>query len=979
MTKEYIDPICGMTVTPESAAASVEHNGETVYFCAVSCKEKFAAQNNVVQSPQIPRQISRVQPAAEELSELAKMTETDPICGMKVNPETAAAKFEHEGKTYFFCCPNCLKQFQEKVGAKTPASFTQISRKPDKSAVKEYIDPICGMTVKPETAAAKYQPQNGETVYFCAVGCKEKYVLQLENETSEISDVAEANIHREHGEKVVSHGDMQAAPEGEFIDPVCGMSVAPETSAGEYEFKGETYYVCSKNCLTKFRQNPKSFLEDKREEKLKAESEGTEYTCPMHPEIVQIGPGSCPKCGMALEPMVISLDDEPDPELIDMKRRFWISAALTIPVFFLAMAEMIPGFNAIVPPKISLWIQFLLATPVVIWGGFPFFERAVASVKNASPNMFTLVAMGTGAAFIYSLFALFLPNIFPASMRNAENLIAVYFEAAAVITTLVLLGQVLELRARSQTSSAIKELLGLAPETAIVVFDDGTEEEISLKDVQIGATLRVRANEKIPVDGEIIDGETNVDESMVTGESIPVEKTEGDKIIGGTINGKRGFLMKAEKIGSDTLLAQIVRMVGEAQRSQAPIQRLADIVSAYFVPAVILVAFVAFIVWMIFGSFTYALVAAVSVLIIACPCALGLATPMSIMVGTGRGAKSGVLVKKAEALETLEKVNTIVVDKTGTLTEGKPKLQAVISGFKSNISEDELLKLVASLEKSSEHPLAESIVEGAKEKGIELLKPENFESVTGKGVFGKVDGKEIKIGNYDFVLSKNKAENAQFNEAVSQAGKLQTDGQTVMFVSVNDKFAGLIGVADSVKQTAKEAIDELHKQNIEVIMMTGDNAKTAEAVAKKLNIDQVFADVLPEQKAEKVKELQSQGKIVAMAGDGVNDAPALAQAQVGIAMGTGTDVAMESADITLLKGDLRGILKAKKLSEATMSNIRQNLFFAFIYNLVGVPIAAGILFPFIGLLLSPMIASAAMTFSSVSVILNALRLRNLKL
>ncbi len=839
---------------------------------------------------------------------------------------------------------------------------------------KEYIDPICGMTVKPESAAAKYESENGETVFFCAVGCKTKYVSQLNN--SKISDVAEANIKTKNGEKVVSHGDMKAAPAGEFIDPVCGMSVASETSAGEYDFRDETYYFCSKGCLNKFRQNPNSFLEEKVEEKLEAESEGTEYTCPMHPEILQIGPGTCPKCGMALEPLVISLDDEPDPELIDMTRRFWISAALTIPVFALAMAEMIPGFNEIVPPQISLWIQFILATPVVLWGGFPFFERAWASVKNASPNMFTLVAMGTGAAFIYSLVAIFLPNIFPASMKNAENLIAVYFEAAAVITTLVLLGQVLELRARSQTSSAIRELLGLAPKTAIVVFEDGMEEEIDLKDVQIGATLRVKANEKIPVDGIILEGETNVDESMVTGESIPVEKTSGDKIIGGTINGKRGFTMKAEKVGSDTLLAQIVRMVGEAQRSQAPIQRLADIVSAYFVPAVILVAIIAFVVWMIFGSFSYALVAAVSVLIIACPCALGLATPMSIMVGTGHGAKSGVLVKKAEALETLEKVNTIIVDKTGTLTEGRPRLQKVSAYNESKLGEDELLKLVASLEKSSEHPLAESIVEGAADKGIELLKSENFESVTGKGIFGKVGGKEVVVGNQKMFDEKN----IQMPDSELDAlNSLRVEGQTVMLAAVDGKFAGLIGVADSVKQTAKEAIDELHRQNIEVIMMTGDNRQTAEAVAKKLNIDQVFADVLPEQKAAKVKELQAQGKIVAMAGDGVNDAPALAQAQVGIAMGTGTDVAMESADITLLRGDLRGILKAKKLSEATMSNIRQNLFFAFIYNLVGVPIAAGILFPFIGLLLSPMIASAAMTFSSVSVILNALRLRSLKL
>ncbi|MCW5958989.1 MAG: heavy metal translocating P-type ATPase [Pyrinomonadaceae bacterium] len=928
-SEQFIDPICGMTVTPESAAASVEHDGETIYFCAVSCKEKFVAKIANPDKATSPIQISRGKPAFEKTE-------------------------------------------------------------------KTYIDPICGMTVTPENAAASYDPPGGgETVYFCAEGCKTKYLSQIQNGSGKISDAKPANVQEQHGEKVVSHGEMKAAPDGEHIDPVCGMSVAPATAAGSFEFENETYYFCSKGCITKFRQNPGSFLEEKEQEKLEAQSEGTEYTCPMHPEIVQIGPGSCPICGMALEPKVISLDDTPDPEFIDMKRRFWISAVFTFPVFVLAMAEMLPGFHQFISAKTSLWVQFVLATPVVLWGGFPFFQRAVASVKNVSPNMFTLIAMGTGAAYIYSLVALFFPQVFPVSMLDPHsNLIAVYFEAAAVITTLVLLGQVLELRARNQTSSAIKELLGLAPETAIVVFEDGTEEEISLKDVQIGATLRVKANEKIPVDGVIIEGQTNVDESMVTGESIPVEKTTGDKIIGGTINGNRGFMMKAENVGSDTLLAQIVRMVGEAQRSRAPIQRLVDVVSAYFVPAVIVVAIVAFVVWMALGSFTYALVAAVSVLIIACPCALGLATPMSIMVGTGRGAKTGVLVKKAEALEILEKVNAIVVDKTGTLTEGKPKLQAVMPNSKSQISENELLKLVASLERSSEHPLADAIVEGAREKGIEFANVEDFESVTGKGIFGKVSGKRVVIGNEDFItaetqrhkeknISENKpkensASQGLSGELLSKANELRTEGQTVMFAAVEGEFAGLIGVADSVKESAKHAIDELHRQNIEVIMMTGDNAKTAEAVAKKLNIDQVFADVLPEQKAEKVKELQAQGKIVAMAGDGVNDAPALAQAQVGIAMGTGTDVAMESADITLLKGDLRGIVKAKKLSEATMSNIRQNLFFAFIYNLVGVPIAAGVLYPFLGILLSPMIASAAMTFSSVSVIMNALRLRNLK-
>ena len=831
----------------------------------------------------------------------------------------------------------------------------------------EFIDPTCGMTVDPIAAAGTFNHED-KTYYFCSKGCLQKFIAQ----TQEAPASGFVEIGRDQKE-TVTHGDMKATAGGEFVDPVCGMTVVPETSAGKYDFEGETYYFCSTGCLNKFKQNPASFLQEKKEETLEAASLGVEYTCPMHPEIVQIGPGSCPICGMALEPKVMTLDDGPDPEYVDMKRRFWISAVLTLPVFALAMGEMLPNYHEYIAPKIALWIQFVLATPVILWGGFPFFQRAWASVKNVSPNMFTLIAIGTGAAYLFSLFALFLPDLFPASMRNEHTgLISAYFEAAAVITTLVLLGQVLELRARSQTSSAIKELLGLAPETAIVVFDDGTEAEIALKAVQINASLRVKANEKIPTDGSILEGDTSVDESMVTGESIPVEKTVGDKVIGGTINGRRGFVMKAEKVGSDTLLAQIVRMVGEAQRSRAPIQRLVDVVSAYFVPAVIVVAIVAFGVWLIFGSCAYAMVAAVSVLIIACPCALGLATPMSIMVGTGHGARHGVLVKKAEALEILEKVNSIVVDKTGTLTEGKPRLQKVIS---LNGSADiEILRLAASLERSSEHPLAEAIIKGAEEKTIELAKVEDFESITGKGITGSIDGKKVLLGN-----AKLMTENNIDFPADGKADELRAEGQTVMLVAVNGKAAGLVGVADTIKESAKEAIDELHRQKIEVVMMTGDNAITADAVAKKLGIDKVFADVLPEQKAEKIKELQAQGKIVAMAGDGVNDAPALAQAQVGIAMGTGTDVAMESADITLLKGDLRGILRAKKLSEATMKNIRQNLFFAFIYNLVGVPIAAGVLFPIFGLLLSPMIASAAMTFSSVSVIVNALRLRNLKL
>lgn len=758
-----------------------------------------------------------------------------------------------------------------------------------------------------------------------------------------------------------------------LVDPICGMAVAPETAAGKYDFQGETYYFCSTGCLNKFRQNPQNFLEGKKNEKQAEESASAEYTCPMHPEIVQIGPGTCPKCGMALEPKIFSLDDAPDPEYVDMTRRFWICAVFTIPVFILAMGEMLPNFHSFISPEISIWIQFVLAMPVVLWGGFPFFKRGWTSVKNASPNMFTLIALGTGAAYLYSLFALFFPHFFPASMQDEHTgLIGVYFEAAAVITTLVLLGQVLELRARSQTSSAIKGLLELAPETAIVVSDGGMEEEIALQDVPIGATLRVRANEKIPTDGVILQGETAIDESLVTGESIPVEKQVGDKVIGGTINGGRPLLMRAEKVGSDTLLAQIVRMVGEAQRSRAPIQRLADVVSAYFVPAVILVAIAAFIVWLILGSLTYALVTAVSVLIIACPCALGLATPMSIMVGTGRGARAGVLVKKAEALEVLEKVNVIVVDKTGTLTEGKPRLQKTIS--LSGVDEKDVLRFAASLEKSSEHSLAAAIIKGAEEENVRLAAVDDFESFTGKGIFGTIEGKKVLVGNTKLMQDNN----VDF-PADGKADELRLEGQTVMFVAVDGEPAGFVGVADTIKESAREAINELHRQKIKVVMMTGDNAKTAGAVARKLNIDQVFADILPDQKADKVKQLQAQGKIVAMAGDGVNDAPALAQADVGIAMGTGTDVAMQSADITLLKGDLRGILRAKTLSRATMQNIRQNLFLAFVYNVLGIPIAAGVLYPFTGWLLSPMIAAAAMTFSSISVIMNALRLRNLQL
>ena len=840
------------------------------------------------------------------------------------------------------------------------------------SAEQTFTDPICGMKVSPATAAGKIE-RNGETYYFCSNGCREKFAAQN-------SAAADTSAPVQIGRRKTSEKDYETV-----VDPVCQMLVKPETAAGKYAYQNADYYFCSNGCLNKFRQTPAVFLTPNRApEPMDDAPEGTEYTCPMHPEILQIGAGICPKCGMALEPLTFSLDDAPDPEYVDMKRRFIFSAALTIPVFVLAMAEMLPNFSAIVSPQISIWIQFALATPVVIYGGLPFFVRGWNSLKNRSPNMFTLIAIGTGAAYLFSLAALFAPHIFPAAMRDAHtNLIPAYFESAAVITTLVLLGQILELRARAQTSTAIKELLGLAPKTATVILDDGGESEIEIKDLQKGAKLRVKANEKIPTDGEIIEGATTIDESMVTGEPIPVEKSVGDKIIGGTLNGRRAFSMRATKVGGETLLAQIVKMVGEAQRSRAPIQRLADAVAGYFVPAVVLAALAAFVIWLFFGSVASAIVAAVSVLIIACPCALGLATPMSIMVGTGRGAKSGVLIKKAEALETLEKVSVIVVDKTGTLTEGKPRLQSIMTDDESRMTNDELLRLAASLEKDSEHPLAAAFLEAANAGHIELKKVENFETLTGKGVAGTIDGRKILLGNDKIIAGnssdQNAAESANSAKFSTQIERLRGEGQTVMFLTIDDDLAGFFAVADTIKESAKRAIAELHAQNIEVVMLTGDNERTARSVAEKLGIDKIFADVLPDEKADKIKALQAENKIVAMAGDGVNDAPALAQADVGIAMGTGTDVAIESAGITLLKGDLNGILQARNLSAATMKNIRQNLFFAFIYNIVGVPLAAGILYPFFGILLSPMIASAAMTFSSFSVIMNALRLRNVKL
>jgi P-type Cu+ transporter len=796
--------------------------------------------------------------------------------------------------------------------------------------------------------------------------------------------------------------------EPKVLDPVCGMRIFPSRAAGHLEHEGQTYYFCGRGCLEKFRAAPEKYLKateasppapppgDTREYTCPMDPEvrqigpgacpkcgmalepvsaapltKTEWTCPMHPEIVRDAPGACPICGMALEPRVVTLDER-NPELEDMTRRFRWSLLLTLPILAFMVSEVLPGqpLQHALSPSWVTWSQLLLATPVVVWGGWPFFVRGWTSIVNRHLNMFTLIALGVGAAYAFSVVATLAPGLFPDSFRTHGDQIGVYFEPAAVIVVLVLLGQVLELRARSRTSAAIKKLLGLAPATARQIDASGTERDVPLEQVRVGDRLRVRPGERVPVDGVVIEGTTSVDESMVTGEPLPVQKAATSKVTGGTVNGTGSFVMQAERVGSDTLLAQIVRLVGEAQRSRAPIQRLADTVSGWFVPIVILVALVTFGVWAWLGPeprLAHALVNAVAVLIIACPCALGLATPMSIMVGTGRGAELGVLLRNAEALEVMEQVDTVVVDKTGTLTEGKPSLTTVIA--QPGFDEAGLLLLVASLERVSEHPLASAIVRGAEERGIRPVQVAEFRSVTGKGVIGRVEGKAVAVGNVALLAE------AGASVDPAQADERRRAGETVMFVAVDGKFAGLIGVADRIKASTNEAIKTLHDEGLRLVMLTGDNRVTAEAVARSVGIDAVEAEVLPDQKAAVVKRLQAEGRRVAMAGDGINDAPALAQADVGIAMGTGTDVAMESAGVTLVQGDLRGLVRARRLSRATMSNIRQNLFFAFVYNVLGVPVAAGVLYPFFGLLLSPMIASAAMTFSSVSVIANALRLR----
>ena len=809
--------------------------------------------------------------------------------------------------------------------------------------------------------------------------------------------------------------DSTKLAESHEHDPVCGMTVKPDTELKE-AYDGVIYRFCSTHCVEKFRNNPTQFVgpADETTASTAQEQGDAEYTCPMDPEIRRSEPGNCPKCGMALELVIASrlgarqewvcpmhpevvgdkpgpcpicgmalesravMGEEENPELVDMTRRFWIGGALTLPLLIIAMGELVPGqpLEGVLSPATASWAELLLATPVVLWAGWPFFVRGWQSVVNRNLNMFTLIGLGVGVAWVYSMIAALFPSIFPLSFRDESGQVDVYFEAASVIVTLILLGQVLELRARSRTSAALQALLGLAPKTARRVQDDGTDQDIGLEQVQPGDRLRIRPGEKVPVDGVVLEGRSSVDESMITGEAIPVEKSAGDRVVGATVNGTGAFVMQAARVGAETLLAQIVQMVAEAQRSRAPIQKLADVVAGYFVPLVLLIAILTFIVWATVGPdprMAHAMINAVAVLIIACPCALGLATPMSIMVATGKGATVGVLFKNAEAIEVLRKVDTLVVDKTGTLTLGKPRLVTVVPA--GGLDEATLLELAAGLERGSEHPLAAAIVEGATERGLRLADVDEFDSVTGKGVTGTVAGRRVALGNQRLLTDLG----IDPGELAARADPLRTEGQTVMFVAVDGRAAGLVGVADPVKETTPEAIAQLHEQGIRIVMLTGDNRTTAEAVAKRLKIDDVKAEVLPDEKGDIVKRLQDEGRYVAMAGDGINDAPALAQAHVGVAMGTGTDVAMESAGVTLVKGDLRGIVRARRLSRGTMRNIKQNLFFAFIYNSLGVPVAAGVLYPFFGLLLSPIIAAAAMSFSSVSVVTNALLLRRISI
>ena len=873
----------------------------------------------------------------------------DPVCGMRVNPAAAKAKVDHAGKTYYFCCPGCAKKFDAEpeqylkpkpsglVMLGVPEQHSQpsatglvrigVSQPKTTEAVR---DSVCGMNVNPTTAKYKTTYQ-AKDYFFCGASCLEKFLAK-----------PDAYLEK------TKPSPMPVGAGTAYVCPMC-----PEVR--------ETKPVPCPSCgMALERENPLSPTR-------------MEYTCPMHPEIVRQEPGNCPICGMALEPRTVTAAEEENPELHEMTRRFWVSVALTVPLLALAMVDMLPGMPVQhrLPSGWLPWIELMLATPVVLWGGLSFFQRGWASIANRSTNMFTLIAMGTGVAYVYSLFATVAPGVFPASFRDMSGSPAVYFEAAAAIVTLVLLGQVMELRARSRTGAAIRALLDLAPKTTRLLRND-QEVDIPLDQVQVGDRLRVRPGEKVPVDGVVIEGHSSIDESMVTGESVPVEKSAGERVIGATVNASGSFIMRAERVGSETLLSQIVQMVSQAQRTRAPIQRLADRVAGWFVPAVMAIAVLTFVAWASFGPeprFAHAIVNAVAVLIIACPCALGLATPMSIMVGTGRGAHAGVLIKNAEALETLERVDTLAFDKTGTLTEGKPRIMAITPAAAMNA--DELLRRAASLERASEHPLAHAIVSAAQERGLKLAEVGEFRSHSGKGITGKVDGHDLAIGTWALMRENGVLDSAELVGSSEDGTRID--------VAIDHQYAGAIYVADPVRASAAEAVRALQNQGLRVVMLTGDNRFVAEAISRRLGIAEFKAEILPGDKATAVIELQREGRRVAMAGDGINDAPALAQAHVGIAMGTGTDVAIENAGITLLKGDLAGIVRARRLSIAVMKNIRQNLFFAFIYNSIGVPIAAGVLYPFFGLLLSPILAAAAMSFSSVSVISNALRLRNVRL
>ena len=974
-----------MAVDPATAENKAEYAGKTYSFCCSSCRETFLTNpERYVAHDTGPTAKADHSPAHDD--SVAGGSARDPVCGMTVDLATSKHKAEHDGTTYYFCSGRCREKF-----VANPSVFVAKSPSEPAAAVGgqaahcghcgcghseggsdlEAKDPVCGMSVDPATAKHKAE-HAGKTYAFCCAGCKEKFLAEPQRYVGQGSQSAGRGAAPEH-----DHGEVDASVDDAAAkDPVCGMIVDVASAKYKAEHDGKTYYFCSGRCREKFVAEPAGYLAPKSEAQPKPAPAGTIYTCPMHPQIRQVGPGACPICGMALEPETVTADSGPNAELIDMTRRLWIGLILAVPVIALEMGGHLTNLHMWLPAETSNWIQLVLATPVVLWAGWPFFERAWASLVSRNLNMFTLIAMGTGVAWTYSVVATVAPGLFPPAFRGADGAVAIYFEAAAAITVLVLLGQVLELRAREQTGGAIRALLDLAPKTARRIRADNADEEIGLDAVAVGDRLRVRPGEKVPVDGELVEGRSSVDESMVTGESMPVVKAAGARLIGGTINGTGSFVMRADKVGSDTMLAQIVQMVAQAQRSRAPIQRLADQVSGWFVPLVIAIALLAFAVWSIWGPeprFTYGLVAAVSVLIIACPCALGLATPMSIMVGVGRGAQSGVLIKNAEALERFEKVDTLVVDKTGTLTEGKPKVVAV-RAF-GGVAENELLRIAASLEHGSEHPLAAAIVEAAIERNLALAPVQDFDSSSGKGVTGVIDGRRVDIGNR-LMMHAGAIDIAALEKT---AEDLRGEGATAIFIAIDGKPSGVLAIADPIKGTTADAIRYLRDAGIRVVMLTGDNRTTAEAVARKLGIADIEAEVLPEDKGKIVERLRKEGRIVAMAGDGVNDAPALAAADVGIAMGTGTDVAIQSAGVTLLRGDLQGIVTARRLSRATMGNIRQNLFFAFIYNAAGVPIAAGVLYPVFGLLLSPIIAAAAMALSSVSVISNALRLRTASL